>query len=208
MSLRIGLTGGIGCGKSAVAELLAEHGALVIDADRLAREVVAVGTPGLAEVVSEFGAEMLTERGELDRAALGRIVFSDPGARSRLEAIVHPRVRARAVEIEATASRGTPIVHVIPLLVETGQHDAFDLVLVVDADPAVQLARVQSRDQVGEAEALARIGAQASRDQRLAVADVVIENNGSVAELAAVVDRFWATWGCPLRFKTTDIGTP
>jgi dephospho-CoA kinase len=191
MGLRIGLTGGIGCGKSAVADLLVGHGALIIDADQLAREVVAPGTPGLAEVVAYFGVGVLTPQQQLDRAALGRMVFSDPAARKQLESIVHPRVRARAAEIAAAAPPDTAVVQVIPLLVETGQSGAFDLVVVVDADPAVQLARVRERDQLSEAAALARIAAQSSRADRLAVADAVIENNGSPADLAAAVDQFW-----------------
>lgn len=190
MVLKIGLTGGIGCGKSAVAQLLGQHGAIVIDADQLAREAVASGTPGLAEVVARFGTEVLTD-GQLDRGALGRIVFGDVAARKDLEAIVHPKVRSRASELVAAAPAGTAVVQMIPLLVETGQHGDFDLVVVVDAEPAVQLARVRQRDRLSEAEALARIGAQVSREARLAAADVVIANNGSAAQLAEVVDRFW-----------------
>lgn len=187
----IGLTGGIGSGKSSVAHLLASRGAVVIDADQLARDVVAPGTPGLAAVVERFGAGVLGSDGGLDRQALGRVVFADADARGDLEAIVHPAVRARAAELTAAAPDGAVVVQMIPLLVETGQQDAFDLVVVVDVPTEVQLARVRERDGLGEAEAKARIGAQASREARLAAADVVISNNGSFGDLEQQVDRFW-----------------
>ncbi|MFT4109945.1 dephospho-CoA kinase [Propionicimonas sp.] len=188
----IGLTGGIASGKSTVAALLAGRGALVIDADRLAREAVEPGTPGLAAVVARFGDGVLRPDGRLDRPALGRIVFADPLARRDLEAIVHPAVRARAAELTAAAPAGTVVVQMIPLLVETGQQDAFDLVVVVDAEPAEQVARIRARDGLGEEEALARLRAQADRERRLAAADVVLRNDGTPADLADRVDRFWA----------------
>ena len=190
--LRIGLTGGIGSGKSAVADLLAGHGAAIIDADLLARQAVAPGSPGLAEVVAEFGPGVLSPDGTLDRAALGEIVFSDEAARSRLNAIVHPQVRRLAAELERQAGPGSVVVHVIPLLVETGQQDDFDRVVVVDVDPAVQLDRVLGRGGLSEEQARARIAAQADRATRLAAADVVIDNNGSPAELAELVRALWA----------------
>ncbi len=190
-ALLIGLTGGIGSGKSTVADLLAARGALVIDADRLAREVVEPGTPGLEAVVTRFGPGVLLPDGRLDRAALGRVVFADEAARRDLEAIIHPAVRKRAAALTAAAPPRTAVVQVIPLLVETGQQDAFDLVVVVDVDPAVQLARVQARDGLSEEDARARVGAQAAREARLAAADVVIGNDGSPADLTAQVDRFW-----------------
>lgn len=199
MTLRIGLTGGIASGKSTVAGLLAAHGAVVIDADRLAREVVEPGTEGLAAISARFGHGVLRADGSLDRAALGRLVFADDGARRELEAIVHPAVRARAAELAAAAPPDSVVVLMIPLLVETGQADAFDLVLVVDVDPEVQLARLHARDGLNEAEALARVRAQADRDTRLAAADVVIANNGDPAELATAVDRFWADRVLPLQ---------
>lgn len=189
--LLIGLTGGIGSGKSTVAGLLAAKGAVVIDADLLAREVVAPGTPGLAEVVQRFGDGVLAADGALDRAALGRIVFADPVARRDLEAIIHPAVRARAAGLTSAAPAGAVVVQVIPLLVETGQQDAFDLVVVVDVDPAVQLDRVRARDGFDEAAARRRLQAQASREARLAAADWVISNDGSPADLAALVSVFW-----------------
>jgi dephospho-CoA kinase len=185
------LTGGIGSGKSAVSSRLAERGAVVIDSDVLAREVVARGTDGLAEVVAAFG-EVLTPDGELDRPAVGRIVFGDEQARRKLEAIIHPRVRARAAEIEAAASADAVVVHDIPLLVETGQADRFDLVLVVDVAPEVQLARLTGARGMAEEEAKARIASQASREARLAVADLVVDNSGSLEDLDRRVDEVWA----------------
>ncbi len=189
--LRVGLTGGIAAGKSTVSALLREHGAVVVDADDLAREVVAPGTPGLAEVVTEFGPDVLTAEGELDRPAMGRHVFGDAGARSRLESIIHPRVRARAAEIEAEAADDAVVVHDIPLLVETGQADKFDVVVVVDAPTEQQVQRL-SRDRAMSAEdARERIDAQADRRQRLAAADHVIVNDGSPGQLRAAVDELW-----------------
>lgn len=189
--MRIGLTGGIGSGKSAVAELLAGHGAVIIDADLLAREAVAPGSPGLAAVVDAFGPGVLAPDGGLDRPSLGRLVFADADARARLNGIVHPQVRRLAAEREAALSPSAVAVHVIPLLVETGQQEAFDLVVVVDVPPEVQLARVRARDGLGEPEARARLAAQAGRDARLAVADVVIANDGSPAHLEEQVERLW-----------------
>lgn len=189
--LRVGLTGGIGSGKSAVSSRLAERGAVVIDSDVLAREVVARGTDGLAEVVSAFGP-VLTAEGELDRPAVGRIVFGDEQARRKLEAIIHPRVRARAAEIEAAAPADAVVVHDIPLLVETGQAGKFDLVLVVDVPPEVQLARLTGARGMADEEAKARIASQATREARLAVADLVVDNSGSLEDLDRRVDEVWA----------------
>ena len=190
----VGLTGGIGSGKSLVAELLAAHGATIIDADVLAREAVAPGTPGLAQVRERFGTGVLRPDGSLDRAALGRIVFGDPIARRDLEAIIHPAVRARAAALAAAAPEGAVVVQVIPLLVETGQQGHFDQVVVVDVEPEVQLSRIVRRDGLSEAEARARLRAQASREARLAAANVVLRNNGNRDDLAAAVDRLWAEW--------------
>ncbi|GAB3925889.1 dephospho-CoA kinase [Kribbella albertanoniae] len=191
--LRVGLTGGIGSGKSAVSSRLAARGAIVIDSDVLAREVVAKGTDGLAEVVAAFGPGVLTADGEMDRPAVGRIVFGDADARRRLEAVIHPRVRARAAEIEAAAPDDAIVVHDIPLLVETGQADGFDVVLVVDVPAAVQLERLTQQRKMAESEAEQRIASQATREQRLAVADVVVENDGTLAELDTRVDEVWTT---------------
>lgn len=191
MVTRVGLTGGIGSGKSTVSELLAELGAVVIDADQLAREVVEPGSDGLAEVVAEFGPGVLTPEGDLDRAALGQIVFADADRRARLNAIVHPRVRALAERLEAAAPPDAVVVHDIPLLVETGQAGGFDRVIVVDAPIEAQLERLAASRSMGEAEARARIDAQASRAERRAVADDVIVNDGPLDELRAQVEAVW-----------------
>lgn len=188
---RTALTGAIASGKSAAAAVLQELGAVVVDSDVLAREVVAPGTPGLAEVVRRFGPGVLRDDGSLDRPALGRVVFADPAARRDLEAVVHPRVRALAAEREAAAPAGARVVQVIPLLVETGQQDAFDTVLVVDVEPGTQLRRLMGRDGLDEEHARARVAAQADRDARLAAADVVWRNDGTPEELRAQVVRWW-----------------
>ena len=192
--LRVGLTGGIGSGKSAVSARLGARGAVVIDSDVLAREVVARGTDGLAEVVAAFGSGVLTAEGDLDRPALGKIVFGDAAARQKLEAIIHPRVRARAAEIEAGAPADAIVVHDIPLLVETGQGDRFDLVLVVDVPVEVQVERLTTQRGMAADEARQRIASQASREDRLAVADVVVDNSGSLADLDRRLDEVWATF--------------
>ncbi|WP_151082612.1 dephospho-CoA kinase [Nocardioides cynanchi] len=181
--MRVGLTGGVGAGKTTVARALADLGAVVIDADALAREVVEPGTPGLAAVVAEFGPEVLDDDGALDRARLGAIVFADPARRAVLEAIVHPLVRRRAAELEAAAPAGALVVHDIPLLVETGQGGSFDAVLVVDLPPELQVERlVRDRGWTPE-DAAARIAAQASRADRLAVATYVIDNTRTREDL-------------------------
>lgn len=190
--LRVGLTGGIGSGKSAVAALLALHGAEIIDADLLAREAVTPGSPGLAAVVEAFGAGVLTPDGELDRPALGRLVFGDAGARERLNAIVHPEVRRLAAARERELPSSAVVVQVIPLLVETGQQASFDAVVVVDADPATQLARLARRDGLSPEDAAARVAAQATREERLAAADHVIDNDGDRNLLPGKVARLWS----------------
>lgn len=194
--LRIGLTGGIGSGKSTVAALLAERGARVVDADRIAREVVAPGTPGLAAVAAEFGPGVLAPDGSLDRPALAAVVFADPAARARLDGIVHPLVRARAAEAVAAAPADAVVVQDVPLLVETGQAGSYDLVLVVETDPEVRVRRLVERG-LSAADARARIGSQATDEQRRAVADVVLRNDGGREDLAAQVDRFWAEHVAP-----------
>lgn len=192
MRRRVGLTGGIASGKSAVADLLAGHGAIIVDADLLAREVVQPGTAGYTAVVARFGDRVLAPDGGLDRAALGEIVFADNRARADLEAIIHPAVRRRAAELEALAPAGSMVVHVIPLLVETGQSALFDAVVVVDCEPEVQISRLMARGALSREQALARLGAQASRQERLDVADIVLRNDGSLADLAAAVAVIWA----------------
>jgi dephospho-CoA kinase len=189
--LRIGLTGGIGSGKSTVSALLAERGARVVDADVLAREVVAPGSPGLAAIVEAFGDGVLSAGGAIDRPALASVVFGDPSARATLDGIVHPLVRARAVEIISAMPDDAVVVQDIPLLVETGQASSFDLVLVVEAEPEIRVARLVRRG-LSEGDARARIAAQATDEERRAVADVVLDNSGNLEHLAEQVDRFWA----------------
>jgi dephospho-CoA kinase len=189
--LRIGLTGGIGSGKSTVSALLAERGARIVDADVLAREVVAPGSPGLASVVEAFGDGVLTADGALDRPALAAVVFGDPAARATLDGIVHPLVRQRAIELISALPDDAVVVQDIPLLVETGQAASFDLVLVVEADVETRVARLVQRG-LAEGDARARIAAQATDEQRRAVADVVLDNSGTPEHLAGQVDRFWA----------------
>jgi dephospho-CoA kinase len=190
---RVGLTGGVASGKSTVSAILAELGAVVIDADLLAREVVSPGTEGLAAVVEEFGADVLGADGGLDRPRLGALVFADPERRRALEAIIHPRVRARAAEIEAAAPADAVVVHDIPLLAETGQAASFEAVVVVDVPVEVQVDRMVRIRGMSEADARARIAAQADRDARLAIATYVVENTGSFDELRARVEEVYRT---------------
>lgn len=181
--MRVGLTGGIASGKSTVSAMLAELGAVVIDADKLAREVVAKGTPGLAQVVEAFGPRVLTAEGEMDRAAVGAIVFADAEKRKILEGIIHPLVRARGAELEAQAGPGAVVVHDIPLLVETGQADRFDAVVVVDVPVETQIERMVRDRGWTEDDARARVAAQASREARRSAATYVIENTGTREDL-------------------------
>jgi dephospho-CoA kinase len=189
---RVGLTGGIASGKSTVAAMLVELGAVLIDGDALAREVVAQGTPGLAQVVEEFGAGVLTPEGDLDRPALGRIVFSDEAARRRLEAITHPLIFERYAELEAAVPAGALVVHDIPLLAESGRADTFDAVVVVDVPPEVQVERMVRDRGWSLEEAESRIAAQATREERLAIATHVVDNTGTLPELRARVEEVHA----------------
>lgn len=189
--MRVGLTGGVASGKSSVSSILRELGAVVIDADQLAREVVAKGTPGLERVVEAFGPEVLTADGDLDRPKVGSIVFADEDQRRVLESIVHPLVFDRIVALEEAASEADVVVHDIPLLAESGRADTFDAVIVVDAPAEVQIERmVRDRGWTGE-EAEARIAAQAGREDRRAIATYVIDNTGTLEELEARVRQVW-----------------
>lgn len=181
--MRVGLTGGVASGKSTVAALLRELGAVVVDSDVLAREVVEPGTSGLAAVVEAFGPGVLDADGRLDRPALGALVFGDEPARRRLEGILHPLIRARAAELEAAAPAGAVVVHDIPLLVETGQADRFDAVVVVDVPVETQVERMARDRGMSREDALARVKAQASREERLAVASHIVDNTGTREDL-------------------------
>lgn len=191
MSVRVGLTGGIASGKSTVSAILVELGAVLIDADALAREVVAKGTPGLDAVVAEFGPDLLTPEGDLDRPAMGALVFNDTDARKRLEAIVHPLVFERIVELEANAPQDAVVVHDIPLLAESGRADTFDAVLVVHAPAELQIARMMGDRGMTREDAEARIASQATSEERLAVATHVIDNTGSLDELRSRVEAIY-----------------
>jgi dephospho-CoA kinase len=189
--VEVGLTGGIGSGKSEVARLLASYGAVVIDADLIAREVVEPGTAGLAKLVEEFGAGILRPDGSLDRERLADRVFGDEEARRRLNAIVHPLVGRRTAELKARVPPDAVVVYDVPLLVESGLQSLYDLVVVVDAPAETQVARLVAGRGMSESAARARIAAQAGREERLAAADVVIDNSGSLDELEAQVRELW-----------------
>lgn len=189
--VKVGLTGGIGSGKSEVSRLFAEYGAVIVDADRIAREVVEPGTPGLAAVVAEFGAAVLTPDGHLDRPKLGALVFSDTERLAALNAIVHPLVGERSAELERAAGEDAVVVHDVPLLAENGLAPLYDHVIVVDAAPDTRLDRLVRLRGMDESEARARMEAQASRAERLAVADTVIDNDGPLEDLEPQVRRIW-----------------
>ncbi|MFG3370770.1 dephospho-CoA kinase [Streptomyces sp. NPDC090032] len=190
--LKVGLTGGIGAGKSEVSRLLVAHGAVLIDADRIAREVVEPGTPGLAAVVEAFGSGVLAPDGTLDRPALGAIVFADADRLAVLNSIVHPLVGARSAELEAAATGDSVVVHDVPLLAENGLAPLYDLVVVVDASPETQLDRLVRLRGMSEEDARARMAAQATREKRLEIADIVIDNDVPLDELHRRVDAVWA----------------
>lgn len=199
--VKVGLTGGIGAGKSEVSRLLSSYGAVIVDADKIAREVVEPGTPGLAAVVAEFGEGVLSADGTLDRPVLGRIVFNDPEKREALNAIVHPLVGARSAELEAAAAarererRGAGheavVVHDVPLLAENGLAPLYDVVIVVDAAPETQLERLTRLRGMSEEEAKSRMAAQATRVRRLEIADIVIDNDGPLEDLEPQVRAVW-----------------
>ncbi|MEG8280827.1 dephospho-CoA kinase [Streptomyces sp. AHA2] len=190
--LKVGLTGGIGAGKSEVSRLLVECGAVLIDADRIAREVVAPGTPGLAAVVDAFGEEILTEDGSLDRPRLGSIVFADAAKLATLNSIVHPLVGERSRELEEAAAEDAVVLHDVPLLTENGLAPLYDLVVVVDASTDTQLDRLVRLRGMTEEDARARMAAQATREQRRAIADIVIDNDVPLPELEQRVREVWS----------------
>ncbi|MFC8199700.1 dephospho-CoA kinase [Streptomyces sp. NPDC057298] len=189
--LKVGLTGGIGAGKSEVSRLLVEHGAVLIDADRIAREVVAPGTPGLAAVTDAFGEDVLAADGSLDRPKLGSIVFADAEKLAVLNSIVHPLVGARSRELEEAASADSVVVHDVPLLTENGLARLYDLVIVVDASTETQLDRLVRLRGMTEEDARARMAAQATREQRREIADVVIDNDVPLDALRRRVRDVW-----------------
>jgi dephospho-CoA kinase len=190
--LLVGLTGGIGSGKSTVARLLEKRGAVVFDADLLAREAVEPGTPGHAAVIERFGADVLAPGGELDREALASIVFADPSARRDLEEIVHPEVRRLFAEgSEAYRDSDRVVVFSAPLLVETGMHTAFEILVVVSATVATQIERLMRQRGMSESSIRARIEAQAPLEDKAAVADFLVDNEGTLDELESQVDRLW-----------------
>ena len=195
--LRVGLTGGIGSGKSEVSRRLADHGAVLIDAAVAARQVVVPGAPGLARIAAAFGDGVLRPDGSLNRERLGEIVFGDPALRTRLNEIVHPLVRewmaaAERAAVLATPPPGPVVVHDVPLLAESRGRAGFDVVIVVDVPSEVQLERLVRLRGMAPEQARARMAAQASREQRLAVADVVIDNSGSLDDLDRRVADVWA----------------
>ncbi|MFD5478412.1 dephospho-CoA kinase [Streptomyces hawaiiensis] len=189
--LKVGLTGGIGAGKSEVSRLLVACGAVLIDADRIAREVVAPGTPGLASVVEAFGEEILRADGSLDRPRLGAIVFADADRLATLNALVHPLVGARSRELEEAAAEDAVVIHDVPLLTENGLAPLYDLVIVVDAAPETQLDRLVRLRGMTEEDARARMAAQATREQRREIADILIDNDVPLEELEQRVKDVW-----------------
>ncbi|MER5224138.1 dephospho-CoA kinase [Streptomyces flaveus] len=201
--LTVGLTGGIGAGKSEVSRLLVERGAVLIDADKIAREVVEPGTPGLAAVVDAFGEDILTPDGSLDRPKLGAIVFTAPEKLALLNSIVHPLVGARSRELETAASQDAVIVHDVPLLAENGLAPLYDVVVVVDVVPETQFDRLIRLRGMTEEDARARMAAQATREKRLETADIVIDNDVPLEELERRVREVWADLVRRAHQKTT-----
>jgi dephospho-CoA kinase len=190
----IGLTGGIASGKSVVAARLAEHGAVVVDADQVAREVVEPGTPALAKIAKDFGAGVIASDGSLDRAALGSLVFSSPEKRAALNAITHPAVAIRSQQLFAAAAAADPdaiVVYDVPLLVDAGRADEFDLIAVVNASTETRIARMIELRGMTRDEAMHRINSQATNTERLAIADVVIDSNGSLEQTLTQADALW-----------------
>lgn len=193
--VKVGLTGGIGAGKSEVSRLLASYGAVIVDSDKIAREVVEPGTPGLAAVVAEFGEDVLTSDGTLDRPKLGALVFGDTERLAALNAVMHPLIGDRSAELERAAGEDGVVVHDVPLLAENGLAPLYDTVVVVDASTRTRLDRLVRLRGMDEGEARARMAAQATREERLAVADVVIDNDGPLEELEPQVRKVWEGLG-------------
>lgn len=195
MTLVVGLTGGIACGKSAVSSRLSARGAIIVDADLIAREVLAQGSDGLAEVVERWGDEVLTESGSLDRAKLGSMIFGKPEERRALEAITHPRIaQLSAARLDAAREQAPPVVvYDAALLIEAGRAEAFRPLIVVTTETEIQLQRLIARDSLSEAEARARMRSQMPLDQKAALADYVIYNNGDWATLDQQVDKLWSS---------------
>ena len=192
--LLIGLTGGIASGKSVVAARLAEHGAVVVDADRVAREVVEPGTPALARIAEEFGDGVIASDGSLDRAALGALIFSSPELRAALNAITHPAVAIRSQELFAAAAAADPtaiVVYDVPLLVDAGRADEFDMIVVVNASTETRVNRMVELRGMTRDEAMHRINSQATNTERLAIADVVIDSNGTLEQTLEQTDALW-----------------
>lgn len=190
--MNVGLTGGIGAGKSEVSARLAGLGAVIVDADAVAREVVAPGTPGLAQIVETFGPGILAADGSLDRPRLGEIVFADAALLAKLNAIIHPLVSVRSQELQRLAPANSVVIHDVPLLAENKLADRYDVVVVVDAPPQVQLDRLTRLRGMPADQARARMAAQASREERLAIADFVVDNSGDLDELDRQVTKLWA----------------
>ncbi|MEU9152955.1 dephospho-CoA kinase [Streptomyces sp. NPDC048417] len=189
--LKVGLTGGIGAGKSEVSRLLVGHGAVLVDADRIAREVVERGSPGLAAVVEAFGADVLAADGTLDRPKLGSVVFADPEKLAVLNSIVHPLVGARSRELENAAAADAVVINDVPLLAENGLAGLYDVVVVVDVAPETQLDRLTRLRGMAEPDARARMAAQATREKRLEIADIVIDNDVPLDVLEQRVAEVW-----------------
>ncbi len=208
--MRIGLTGGIGSGKTTVASMLVEHGAVLVDADEISRDLVRSGEPALVELVTEFGPRILQSDGSLSRAELAALAFSDPRATERLNAIMHPLIRAEAQRRMAADPSAAVIVYDMPLLVETGQGDLVDLVVVVDVPEEVQIERAVRLRGLDEADVRRRMTVQAGRDERLAAADVVIDNSGDLAGTRSQVETLWrglvSAGGRPSGGSNTVIG--
>lgn len=203
--LYIGLTGGIGSGKSTLALGLQQSGAIVFSADQLARDVVAPGTDGLEEVVEHFSAGILTPHGSLDRGKLGRIVFTDPSSRTKLEQITHPRIAALGAEIVRLAPPGSVVVYDVPLLIENQMESQFDLVMVVDASLENRLERLAHRGLIRSV-ALERIAVQATEDQRLVASDIWVKNDGTEAELGRLGGLIMQRWFQPAAYHFVGAG--